>query len=155
MPDYELATESQSISPDDRLHQLQRYVLKLVTFKNLVLFNDWMLFLYTNFHLFCISIKDSEAVLDHLFTRGPRQLGLVHLGKIFCEKGEQFTLKTIVFLKNVYKKGPQTIGPRRPCVYKKVGSLTKKATRYKDQWLNASNNSENNFGGSWFQKKAV
>ena len=49
-------------------------------------------FLYTNFHLFCISIKDSEAVLDHLFTGSPRQLGLVHLRKIFCKKGEQLAV---------------------------------------------------------------
>ena len=37
VPDDELATESESISPDDLLHQLQRDVFKLVAFKNLIL----------------------------------------------------------------------------------------------------------------------
>ena len=36
MPHDELAAESESVSPDDLLHQLQRDVLELIAFKNLV-----------------------------------------------------------------------------------------------------------------------
>ena len=33
------------------------------------------------FYLFCISVEDGKAVLDHLLTWGTRQLSFVHLKK--------------------------------------------------------------------------